>query len=182
MSRAGNIGAEITVLDLVQAETDKIDAAAADGVGGVADSLADRLGEMQIEHSHVTNIFPEDSDETVTFTAHASADTFGAWAEIVDNNAVTLSSKFAAAGGHITGIQAESASVDDKMYIFEISYGASNIIVATGRLQSATNKINAIQQMRMSSKFIPAGETIYYRIKCETGGANITAGLRYHID
>ena len=151
--RAGNTGAELTLLD------------------GIA-----------LEMSHLTKIFPEDSNETITFTAPAGADTFSAWAEIVDNNAVTLSSKFAANGGHITGILTESASVTDKIYIFEISYGASKIIIATGRLLSGTVLLTAKQQQRMSSVPVPAGETVYYRIKCETGAASVTVSLRYHMD
>lgn len=172
--RAGNIGAELTLLEahtvLLNAQT------------VLLNTNNGLLDELILEHSHLTKIFPEDSDETITLTAHATPDTFSAWAEIVDNNSVTLSSRFAAAGGHISGILAESDSVKDKIFIFEISYGASNIVVATGRLMSGTVQLTLKQQQRMSSVAIPAGETIYYRIKCETGGANITVSFRYHID
>ncbi len=151
--RAGNIGAELILLN-----------------------------ELSLEHSHRTKVFPENSNETMTFTAHGSNNTFSAWVEIVDNNAVTLSSKFATAGGHITGILAESTSDKDKIYILEVSYGASKIIVATARLLAGNVKLSAKEQQRMSSVPIPAGETVYYRIKCETGGASLTAGIRYHHD
>lgn len=59
------------------------------------------------ESAHESYIFPEDTNETSTHTAHANADTFCAWTEIVDNNAVTLSSKFASNNGHISAIVLE---------------------------------------------------------------------------
>ena len=39
---------------------------------------------------HENHIFPEGSNETVTLTAGGTINTYGAWAEIADNNSVTL--------------------------------------------------------------------------------------------
>jgi len=139
-----------------------------------------KLNELLLENTHLSNYFPEDSNETVTFTAPGGNDTFGAWAEIVDNNAVTLSSKFATNSGHISTIQVEDASVKDKVFVLEISYGASNVIVMRGRFVAATVQLDTVQQGRRRSLKIPAGETVYYRIKCETGGATARVALRYH--
>ena len=147
------------------------------GNGG---NIEEILNFLEEEAKHFTNIFPEDSNETVTFTAHANADTFSAWAEIVDNNAVTFSSKLALNCGHISAAMAESASATDKVYIYEISYGTAKTVVVTGRIMSGSVRIGNTQQPRIRGLGIPAGETVYYRIKCETGGADITASLRYH--
>lgn len=149
-------------------------------MAGNRGAIKEILNFLEIDAAHESFLFPEDSDETMTFAAHASADTFGAWAEIVDNNAVTFSSKFALKHGHVSSFKAESASATDKVYIIEIAHGSSKIIVARGRLISGTVLLDTIQQIRIRAPEIPAGETVYYRMKCETGAATITASMRYH--
>ena len=140
------------------------------------------LNDLAIEAHHLSQYFPEDSDETVTFTAGGSANTFGAWAEIVDNNAVTFSSKMAACAGHISGFLIEDASVKDKIYILEISYGAARTVVVRDRALSATTLLSTLQQGRRRSLDIPLGETVYYRLKCETLSATLQIAIRYHCD
>ena len=137
--------------------------------------------ELVLEASHLSQYFPEDSDETVTFTAGGVANTFGAWAEIVDNHSATFSSKFAADAGHVSSILVEDASVTDKVYVFEISYGAAKTIIIRGRVLSAGVLLDTVQQGRRRSLTIPAGETVYYRMKCETAGATARVALRYHL-
>jgi len=132
------------------------------------------------EAFHENFIFPEDSNETVTFTAGGTVNTFGAWAEIVDNNSVSLSSKMVA-GGHISSIISESANTKDKVYMLEISYGAAKTVIARARMISATNQISHTEQDKMRNLAFPAGETIYYRVKCETASATVTVHFRYHI-
>jgi len=129
---------------------------------------------------HENHIFPEGSNETVTLTAGGTINTYGAWAEIADNNSVTLSTKMAS-GGHISSVVAESASVKDKIYMLEISYGAAKKVVARARMLSATNQIAHTAQAHMRNLSIPAGETIYYRVKCETASATATVHFRYHV-
>lgn len=147
------------------------------GNGGKIEEILNFLNE---DAAHESLLFPEDSNETMTLTAHASADTFSAWTEIVDNNAVTFSSKLALKSGYISSTMAESASATDKVYIYEISYGAAKTVIGRGRLMSGSVRISNTQQARFRGLEIPAGETVYYRIKCETGGADITASIRYH--
>jgi len=136
--------------------------------------------DLHKEAFHQNNIFPEDSNETVTFTAGSSVNTFGAWAEIVDNNSVTLSSKFNSSG-HISSIVVESTSAKDNIYLIEIAYGDSKTIVCRARGLAGTNQISHISQERMRDLQIPSGETVYYRLKCETASATMTLHLRYHI-
>jgi len=131
--------------------------------------------------AHENLLFPEDTNETITFTAGGTNNIFGAWAEVVDNNSVKLSSKSTAIPMHISTVQEESSSLKDKVYIYEISYGASKTVVARGRLLSGTNKLTSTGQARMRNLEIPAGELIYYRLKCETASATITLSLRYHL-
>ena len=135
---------------------------------------------LKIDASHLNYLFPEDSDETCTLTAGSTNHVFGAWAEIVDNNAVTLSSK-ATSDMHISSIIAEGSSLRDKIYIVEISYGDSNTIIGRARMLSATNQIAHTIQERMRNLLIPKGETIYYRLKCETADATATVHFRYHL-
>ncbi|MBW2363560.1 MAG: hypothetical protein JRF25_00515 [Deltaproteobacteria bacterium] len=142
--------------------------------------INDQVEELYDDTFHLSQYFPEDSDETVTFTAGGTNNTFGAWAEIVDNNPVTFSSKMATCNGHVSTVLVENASIKDEVYIFEISYGASNTIVLRGRVLSATILLSTVQQDRRRALKILAGETIYYRMKCETAGATLRVSLRYH--
>lgn len=138
------------------------------------------LHQLYTEAFHESHLFPEDTDESITFTAGGGNNTFGAWAEIVDNNPVTFSSKFATDDGHISSIKLIDASVNDKVYIIELSYGADKKIVALYGFVSGTVLLPPTQQVRIRSCVIPAGETVYYRMKCETGAATCRVLLRYH--
>lgn len=106
------------------------------------------------ESFHISILFPEDSNETVTLTAGNVVNTFSAWAEIVDNNAVTLSSKFVSSG-HISSIIVEGASVKDKRYVLEIAYGADKIVVARARGISETVLVGHVGQEEMRTIEIP---------------------------
>lgn len=129
---------------------------------------------------HETFIFPEDSNETITFAAGDVINIFGAWAEIVDNNGIKLSSKFLL-NSHISSINMEKASIKDKIYILEISYGDSKIVVIRCRFLSGdTIKLNHIFQGRIRALEIPSGEKVYYKMKCETADATIIIHMRYH--
>ena len=145
-----------------------------DTIDGIVDILL-------LEAEHITAVFPEDTDETVTFAAGGTNHIWSAWAEIVDNNAVTLSSKLASIEGHISSIMVEDASVKDKAYMVEIAYGAAKTIVSRQRYMAKDSKVGTTQQVRIRAAQIPAGETIYYRAKCETSGATIQVHLRYHL-
>jgi len=113
----------------------------------------------------------------VTLTAGGVADTFGAWAAIVDNLAAELSTVFAAQDGHIVAILVEECSVTDKRYELEVSYGAARVVVARTRFMKEAVITNVGHQTRIRSIHIPAGETVYYRLKCET--ANATAEVHF---
>jgi len=137
----------------------------------------------QIYHytHHVSDIFPDDTNKTVTVTAGGVADTFGAWAPVVDNIPVEFSTVFAADPGHIASILVEDCSLTDVRYELEVSYGAARVIVARSRFMKVLNKLNVAHQVRIRSFHVPAGETVYYRLKCETALATAEAHFRYYL-
>jgi len=149
-------------------------------VSGEVDAIATDVDELILEATHLSLIFPESTNETVTFTAGGTNNVFGEWAEIVDNNAVTLSSKAALLQMHISSVMVEDASVKDKMYVLEFGYGEAKTMVARQRYMASDTKVGTTQQIRLRMLSVPAGETIYYRAACETAGATIQAHLRYH--
>lgn len=147
---------------------------------GRVKTALEMLAELYVEAFHTTFLFPEDSGETVTFTAGGVNNTFGNWLEIVDNTPVTLSSKFTTKGGHISSIKLVDADTNDKVYIIELAYGAAKTVITPYDFVSGTVLLPPTQQVRVRAEKIPAGETIYYRMKCETGGATCRVSFRYH--
>jgi len=147
--------------------------------GGSFTRETDSLEAVGEESHHLTKIFPEGTDETLTFTAGGVANAFGAWAEIVDNVPNTFSSKITSPT-HITAFMIEDASVKDKTYFLEVAYGDAKTHVAPYRVVSGETKLPAIPQMRVRSMDIPVGETVYYRMKCESAGETCTLHLRYY--
>ncbi len=119
-------------------------------------------------------VFPEVTNVTCTLTAGLVANTFGAWAEIVDSGAVTLSSKFATKPGYLGDVTLYTFSAADKMWLIELSYGAAKSILGRVMVRSDWTYV-----MPIKSRKIPAGETVYYRLMCETGGATCKAAFRY---
>lgn len=129
---------------------------------------------------HVSDIFPDDTNKTVTLTAGGVANTFGAWAAVVDNLAAELSTVFAAANGHIASILIEDCSATDVRYELEVSYGAAKVVVARTRFMKEVNKTDVSHQTRIRSIHIPLGETVYYRLKCETADGTAQVHFRYY--
>jgi len=125
----------------------------------------------EVEH-HETLIFPDDTNLTCTLTAHEDANTWSSWAEIVDSEATTLSSKFATQTGHLVAMTVESVSEENAVYMVEFAYGDDKTVVSRWRFAGATKFLNPIHQVRMRGVHIPAGEKIYYRAKTETAVAD----------
>ena len=149
------------------------------GVRGSATKANQDL--LILEVQHITHIFPEDTDETIAFAAGGVNNTFGAWAEVKDNNNVTLSSKVATQSAHISSLLVEHSSLRDKVYLIELSYGISKTIISKHRFLSGDSPfLPAVQQARVRAAHVPAGETIYYRMKCETAAATCQVSFRYH--
>ena len=145
----------------------------------IGSTITNILEELELEAIHDSILFPEDTNETVTFTAGGAINTFGAWVEIVDNNAVTFSSKLTTDDGHISALSIESANTNNKIYLLEIAYGAAKTVVVRHRFKSGVG-VETFQSWRQKTLKIPTGETVYYRMKCETALATCTIDFRYH--
>jgi len=144
--------------------------------------MAALIEHMFLNHEHVSAIFPEDTDETVTVTAGGTNNTFGAWAELVDNNAVKLSSKFDDDPGHVVAMLIEECSLKDVRYLLELAYGEDHTMIVRSRFMKVNTKLDVGHQTRVRSVTIPAGETIYYRLKCETASATAELHARYYLE
>lgn len=141
--------------------------------------LSAALQDLILEAFHETVVYPEMTVKTVSFTA-GGVNAFGAWAEITDSGAVTLSS-LATSDMHISSVLIESTDTVDKMYLLEISYGAGKVNVHRQRFGSGAKFIAPAQQVRVRAGHILAGKIIYYRMACEAAGSIATASIRYHL-
>jgi hypothetical protein len=131
---------------------------------------------------HVSSIFPNDSNLTCTLTAGQPADTWGAWAEIADSGANTLSALFASVDGHISSLIVEEVSEVDTVYMVEFSYGAAKTVVVRTRFAGGTKFQAPNVQNRMWTTIFAAGETVYYRMKTATAVADTAkVHVRYHL-
>lgn len=134
------------------------------------------LDTLLLHNENEMFLYPTNCTVNVTLTAGIGVDTWGAWAEITDGDAVTLSSKFAADDGYLVEIMTHDYSIADKIYMIEISYGAAKTVVGRVKVRSDWTYVNALR-----SVVIPAGETIYYRMQSETSGASLQADFRYYL-
>jgi len=167
---------------LVWATEEYVEAGIDDMKGDHWDSENDTLHELGRSIIHDTAIFPDATDQTVTITGHANANTWSAWVEIVDApGAVTFTSKITD-DGHITAINVEDTSVSGKIWMLEVAYGAAKTMIARIRFVSASlGNLPAITGSRINSTHIPIGETIYARLMCSAGGEDCMIHIRYHI-
>ncbi|GAH95490.1 unnamed protein product [marine sediment metagenome] len=131
---------------------------------------------------HRSYIFPDDIAKTVTFTAGAGAGDYDDWAEIADNLGAKLSD-LTTADLHISGLKIRSESADEKLYQIQLGYGESAeavTVIDPHELGSGTKHVEGDEQVRFRPPLIPTGSKVYYRMKCETGGATCIITLRYH--
>lgn len=132
------------------------------------------LQELWRVQLHETALFPDDTDKTCTLTAAEAADTYSGYIEIIDSvgNGGTLSAKFASYRGHIVGMIIESVSEVDTIYEVELSYGTPKVVITRWRFAGETKFTSPAHQLRVRAIHIPAGETVYYRMKSATAVAN----------
>ncbi len=150
------------------------------GVMRLLRNLLAQSDDLHAQAEHEEHLFPEDTDETVTITAGGTNNTFGAWAEIVDNNAVKLSSKYASEDMHLDHITITSADAINKRWILEMSWGAAKTPVARMAFGTGTKAVGIEQAAHFAGEKIPLDELIYYRLKCEQADAAATIGIQYY--
>jgi len=149
------------------------------GDGFEGNTLYSQSKEQELEIHHESFIFPTVSNVDVVFTA-GLINAYRAWAEIVDGGAVTLTSQLTS-DAHLSAIIIEQANIVEEVHIIEISYGAANINIARVRFISGERVfLPPIQMMKIRAAIIPVGQTIYYRMMAETGGATANVSFRYH--
>ena len=142
-----------------------------------------RLNDIDDATQHVTQIFPSDTNLTCTFTAHADANTWSAWAEIQDSGATKLSDACAVDPLHLTAMGIETLSEENAIYMIEIAWGTAKTLITSGRFAGATKFQTPTEHLRFWAPTIPRGELIYYRMKTDTAVADIcTIHFRYHCD
>ena len=130
---------------------------------------------------HPSVIFPSNTSLTCTFTAAATAHTFGEWAAIVDSGATGLSALFATEDGHISAILIETVSENDTIYEFEIAWGAGKVPIGEFRFAGETKFQAPNTTNRFWAHHVPKGQTVYYRMKSATAVADTcTLHLRVH--
>ena len=130
---------------------------------------------------HDSSIFPASSANVINFVAGAVANAWSAWASIVDSPAGNaLNGEFTAVHGHIADIVIETSSAVNQAYMLEIAYGtATKVRVAIIRFYGGNVPKQAV---RVRGVIIPAGESLYYRMRCETGGATAEGHIRYYLE
>jgi len=142
------------------------------------DSL-EALGE---EVHHTTGIFPHNTNLTLIFTAHANANEWSDWTEIIDSATNKLSDAFIT-DAHLTSFLIEECTTKEKVFMFELSYGDAKTYVTHYRfIAGETTKLPPIQQVRVRAFHVPASEKVYYRMKCEQAGSKTCQlHIRYYL-
>lgn len=140
------------------------------------------LDKLLLEAEHESLLWPEGTGQVVTCQAGAVANTFSEWAELdIDGDGNTLSSKLADNISHISAVIIEDLSDDDEVYDLEMAYGAGKTNIGRHRfLSGEVKKLSGVMYIRIRAPEIPAGETIYYRMKCSQGDATCEIHVRYH--
>ncbi len=140
-----------------------------------------RLADIHDALRHVSAIFPDDTNLTCTFTAAAGAHTWSGWTEIVDSGATTLSSFFADARGHISALHFETYSDINALYMVELAWGDNHVVIGRARFAATGKFTSSDTKTVFHAPASPAGETVYYRMKTDTGVADtIILHIRHH--
>lgn len=111
------------------------------------------------------------------------------WQEIIDDAGNKLSDFFTA-NGHITEIVVDQMDTSDKYYIIEIGCGMGGagatapVTRTRARFITPTPNVNLQTPVHhaVKSTHFCADDVVYYRLKCETGGATVIGSTRQYLD
>ena len=84
---------------------------------------------------------------------------------------------------YITGYQVEHVSCNEKVFLTEFSYGASNSIITRHRTMNRSSFRGVggtVSQDRVRALPAHANSTLYYRAVCENSSCFIDMSFRYH--
>ena len=133
---------------------------------------------------HDSKVFPALPSIDCILTAGVGADTFGAWAEIVDTTGtpIALSDMFVDYDGHISAIVIDYLSTNSESYVIKLAYGASKIPITDVRVKAGSDWLPITQAPALRATHIPEDETIYYQMAAETGESTANVSFRYYLD
>jgi hypothetical protein len=97
--------------------------------------------------------------------------------EVVDNVGNKLSDKITSIT-HFSDTKIETYSDKNQEYMYQIAYGASKVVVGGRRVSPI--KESGEYSIDLKTLPVPAGEKIYYRCMCTSGGETCTVLFRYH--
>jgi hypothetical protein len=119
-------------------------------------------------------LYPSTTQITCTLVA-GNTGVFSDWALITDSVGGNFSSAFSGSTGYIMDMQIYDHSAVDKLYLVELSYGASKTILARAMWHTSF-----IDNVDIKSVLVPAGQPVYYRMMSSgANGANAKVGFRY---
>ena len=119
-------------------------------------------------------LYPSTTQITCTLVA-GNTGVFSDWTLITDSTGGNFSAQFSASTGYIVDMQIYDHSAVDKLYLVEITYGASKTPLGTAMWHTSF-----IDNVDIKSVLVPAGETVYYRMMCSgANGATAKVGFRY---
>lgn len=149
-------------------------------------NLDDNYGGAYIDNHHLTRVFPWSEtgacNLTMTFTSHASNNTWSNWAVIVDSAGTKLSDSTRHCDIYLAAVIAEAVSKKDNIYQVEISYGDTKSVVNRFRALAGDTKISSDSGKNLRNLKIPAGEEIYYRCASTVGAQNILGQIRFYCE
>ncbi len=147
-------------------------------------SIATETSHLHLDAHHLIRILPLNPNETITFTAGATANEYneaaGGWATFADSSANDLTAVASSHDIYITSVQIESVSTNNKIFQYQIGYETSNVVLEGRFLAGTTGKLPTTQQQRIRPLFIPTGSTVVYRAKCEEADETFTLNIRYY--
>jgi hypothetical protein len=134
------------------------------------------LETLLLHNENEVFLFPEAVTANATMTAGNGSDLFGAWTEIVDTGADTLTAKFAANDGYLVELTTRDYSDANEIHVIEIATDAAGAnVIGRVKVRSDWTYILTLKSTRVT-----AGDTIYYRMKAETALATLSADFRYY--
>lgn len=178
------------ILSSVKSETTSIKVAAealqADttAMKPILSSVHFETSHLHLDAHHLIRILPLNPNETITFTAGATAneynDAAGGWATFSDSSGNDLTAVASSHDIYITSVQVESVSTKDVIFQYQIGY-ESSVVALEGRFTAGTTgKLPTVQQQRMRPLLIPTGSTVVYRTKCEQASETFNLNIRYY--
>jgi hypothetical protein len=114
-------------------------------------------------------------------TAGTPANEWHEWEEAIDSDGNHFADANATRSVDIYGVVIESVSAAKKLFMGQIAYGDDKVIIAEDRFMiDAISKSGSMVIMLINALRVPAGQTLYGRLKCEVPAATADISLLYN--